>query len=353
MIERLLKGAIKMWSKQERMKAVMSGEPADRPPVTAYRHFPGCEEDPVLSAKAMVEFQRKYDWDWVKVNPSAVYYYEPWGNKYDYAHYQGTVPTRLDYGIHTVEDLEKVVPHSGLYGSFGTQVHALRLIREALGPDCPIYQSIFTPIAILLNICGGRSPGRYREAPRDACPLLPLFREHKELVHRALKNITETLADYAAQCLKNGADGMFFAEMGLAREGYLTLEEWKEFIEPYDRAILEVIAPHPCALHTCGIYGNPERFVEYHYPITALHWAESAPGNPPIAGSEKWLNGIAAMGGVDERLFGTRAVEKIRTMAANSVAANKNRPFLLAPECTVAASTTEEEYMALKSASHD
>ena len=342
-----------MWSKKERMDAVMHGEPADRPPVTAYRHFPGYEEDAKLIAEAMVGFQKKYDWDWVKINPSAVYYYEPWGNVYDYEHYQGTVPTRVDYAVHEPEQLEKIVAHSGLYGSFGTQVHAVRLIREALGPDMPIYQSIFTPMSVLLNLCGGRSPGRYRESPRNLCPLLPLFAEHRELVHRALKNITETLADYAAECLKAGADGMFFAEMGLAREGYLTLEEWKEFIEPYDRAILDVISPRPCAFHTCGIYGNPERFITYKYPITALHWAESAPGNPPIAGSQSWLGRVAAMGGVDERLFGTNAADKIAAMAKASVAANKGRPFILAPECTVDAATSDEEYAALKSASHD
>lgn len=342
-----------MWSKQERMRAVMSGEVPDRPPITAYRHFPGSEEDPKLLATAMVNFQKKYSWDWVKINPSAVYYYEPWGNEYDYAHYVGNVPVRTSYAVHEPADLEKVIEHSGLYGSFGTQVHVVRLIRETLGAEVPIYQSVFTPLSVLLNICGGRSPGRYREVPRDTCPLLPLFREQRELVHKALTNITATLIDYVKECLKAGADGMFFAEMGIAREGYLTLDEWKEFIAPYDRAILETIAPYPCAFHTCGIYGNPERFVKYKYPITALHWAESAPGNPPIAGSGKWLGKIAAMGGVDERLFGTGAVEKIRAMAKKSVSTNRDRPFLLAPECTVDARTSEEEFLALKSASHD
>ena len=42
-----------MWSKQERMAAVMNGEPADRPPVTAYRHFPGYEEDAKLIAETV------------------------------------------------------------------------------------------------------------------------------------------------------------------------------------------------------------------------------------------------------------------------------------------------------------
>ena len=166
------------------------------------------------------------------------------------------------------------------------RVPAIRLIREAMGPELPVFQSVFAPIAVLLNLCGGRSPGRYRPAPREQCMLLDYFRNHKEATHRALTHIAHSLADYSVRCIHAGADGIFFAEMGLAREGYLTLAEWQEFTEPYDRIVLESIGDKPSILHTCGIYGNPERFVGY--PIQGLHWAESAPGNPPIAGSERW-----------------------------------------------------------------
>lgn len=336
------------WTKHERMKAVLSGEIADRPPVTAYRHFPGMELEGSKLAEAMVGFQRKYDWDWMKVNPAAVYYYEVWGNEYDYNNYESNVPHRNSYAIHGIEDMEKITIKPGNAEPFARQLEAVRLIRAAVGSELPVFHSIFSPAAILLNLCGDRSPGRYRESARDGILLLDYFHNHREETHRALRNITETMYDYTKRSIQAGADGIFFACMGLAREGYLTLEEWEEFVKPYDKALLEALNGKPAILHTCGIYGNPERFVDYG--VQAIHWAESAPGNPPIAGSQSWLGKIAAMGGVDERLFGTGAEKKISIMAEASVKQNRNRPFLLAPECTVDMTTSDAELNALREA---
>lgn len=336
------------WTKRDRMAAVLSGELPDRPPVTAYRHFPGMEYEGEDLAKAMLGFQHRYDWDWLKINSSAVYYYEAWGNRYDYDNYVGNVPTGLSYPVHSSADLANIAVLPGNADAFERQLTSIRAIREQGGSELPVFQSVFAPIAVLLNLCGGRSPGRYREAPRDGCMLLDYFQNHREKTKQALHNIAVTLADYTARCIAAGADGIFFAEMGLAREGYLTLAEWEEFIAPYDRIVLEGACGKPVILHTCGIYGNPERFVDY--PIQALHWAESAPGNPPIAGSEAWLKKIAAMGGVDERLFGTGAEARIASMARASVANNRHRPFLLAPECTVDMTSTDAELLALREA---
>lgn len=53
-----------MWSKRERIGAVLHGERADRPPISAWRHFPQFEHDgPAVMAKAMLDFQSRYDWD--------------------------------------------------------------------------------------------------------------------------------------------------------------------------------------------------------------------------------------------------------------------------------------------------
>lgn len=336
------------WTKQQRMQAVLAGEVPDRAPVTAYRHFPGMEYEGAKLAEAMVGFQKQYDWDWMKINPTAVYYYEVWGNEYDYNNYEGNVPHRNSYAIHSVEDLEKITVQPGNAEPFERQLEGVRLIRKAVGPELPVFHSVFSPAAVLLNLCGDRSPGRYRESDRDGILLLNYFRNHREETHRALRNITETMADYTKRSLAAGADGIFFACMGLAREGYLTMEEWEEFVKPYDKMVIEAMEGKPAMLHTCGIYGNPERFVDYG--VQAIHWAESAPGNPPIAGSESWLGKIAAMGGVDERLFGTGAEDKIAAMAEKSVAANRNRPFLLTPECTVAMESTDAELKAFRAA---
>ena len=336
------------YTKRERMDAVMHGEVPDRPPVTAYRHFPGKEQKPEDIAGVMCAFQKEYDWDWVKINTSADYYYEVWGNEYDYSHYEGNVPVRTGYAVHSAEDLAGITELPGDANVLAGYLEAVRLIRKELGEEVPVYNSVYSPIAILLNLIGGRSPGRYREAIRSESPLLPYFSEHREEVHTALKNIARTMAAYIEESLKAGADGIFFAEQGLAREGYLTYEEWEEFIAPYDKMVLEAMGGHPAMLHTCGIYGNPERFTSY--PINALHWAQTAPGNPSIADSVSWIGRIAVMGGVNENLFGEHKSKQIWEDSCKSVAENRNRPFLLTPECTVAMTATPEELNALRKA---
>ena len=54
------------------------------------------------------------------------------------------------------------------------------------------------------------------------------------------------------------------------------------------------------------------------------------------------------MGGVDERLFGTGAADKIAAMAAQSIKDDRNLPFILAPECSVAVNTLDEELKAFR-----
>ena len=45
------------WSKMDRMNAVLSGKIADRPPVSAWGHFVGQEENAKDLAEATIDFQ--------------------------------------------------------------------------------------------------------------------------------------------------------------------------------------------------------------------------------------------------------------------------------------------------------
>ncbi len=336
------------WSRRERMWAIANGEPADRPPVSAWRHFPGQEDNATSLARAMLEFQDKYDWDYMKVNPRAVYYHEAWGNEYDYSRYNDVLPTRVKHRIHDSQDLHTLQELPGTAGPFGEQLESLRLIKSRTPKDLPIFQTIFTPIGVLANLCGLRSLGRYREAPREGSALIKMLAEDREGVHAALRAIATTLASYAAAVLETGVDGIFYAALGMARTGYFTRDEWDEFVKPYDLVVLEALKPGLMMLHTCGINGNPEWFVDY--PIHILHWAESATGNPSLRDSTAWIGRKVPMGGVDERFFGTGAVAGIAAKAREAVSAMSGRPFILAPDCSVSIHSQEDELRAFRAA---
>ena len=65
-------------SKKARIEAALTNGPIDRPPVTLWRHFFECERSAEDLAGAMLAFHKKYDWDWMKVNPRASYHVEGW-----------------------------------------------------------------------------------------------------------------------------------------------------------------------------------------------------------------------------------------------------------------------------------
>lgn len=330
------------WTKKERVEAVLNGEPADRPPITCYHHFPEFEHSGAkVMADTMLAFQEKFDWDYVKINPRAVYYYEAWGNTYDYEHYNDVVPTRTSNVIHSYKDLEKVLEMTGEEPIWQEQYDAARLIVEGVRGEVPVFAGAFTPIGILLNLCGYRSVGRYREAPRAESDLIKLCNEHPDAVHRALKNIANTMAKYNENLKKAGVTGVFYAALGMARTGYFTPGEWAEFCKPYDLIAMEPIRDLPNIVHTCGIYGNPEWFTDY--PCKVIHWAASAPGNPPMKGSAEWLKGKIAMGGCDERPFGNNGILKIDHMCRRTLKEMKGTPFMMAPECSVSPKVEDEE----------
>ncbi len=334
------------WTKRKRLETVLKGELADRPPVSAWRHFTEVENDPIALADKMLEFQAQYDWDFIKVNSRAVYYHEPWGNRYDNTQYTDVKPLLLEKAINSVEDLAKIDVKPGDYESFGEQIVCAERIMKGRTEDVPVLYTLFTPIGILLNLCGERSIGRYRESPRDESYMFTLLEENRPLVHQALQNITDTFTDYVAKLMDTGIDGLFYAGLGMAREGFFTMEEWEELVKPYDLQILESIKDKITLFHTCGIYGNPERFVDF--PISALHWAPSATGNPPLKGSGEWLKGMIAMGGVDERLFGQDKAEEIGKLAAKAIEENRDQPFILAPDCSVSIRTLDSELKAFR-----
>jgi uroporphyrinogen decarboxylase len=59
--------------KRERLDNTLLGRPVDRAPVALWRHFPGDDQRSADFARAVLSFQKTYDWDFVKVTPFSAY----------------------------------------------------------------------------------------------------------------------------------------------------------------------------------------------------------------------------------------------------------------------------------------
>lgn len=341
-----------MWTKKERFEAVLNHELADRPPVSAWRHFTEKEHSGAdLFVETMLKWQNTYDWDYVKLQPRASYYEEAWGGRFDYNDYEGVLPKVVKDPISGVADLEKITVLPGDQGVFAEQIEVIQKMKAGLNEDIPMFQTMMCPTSVLQKLCAVNPIGRYRAASRDDL-MMTLMHEQPELIHKTLQNITDTMADYSKHLIEDaGLYGVFYGATGLSRSTYMTKEEWEEFVKPYDLQMMEALKPCKIMVHACGLEVNPEYFA--HYPIDILHWPESAAGNPKLDTAPQWLDkSITPMGGCDERLFGQHKAEEIAALTRNTLKRMKDIPFVLAPDCSLATNTYDEELRAFIEAAH-
>src|SRR2546430_15102386 len=143
-----------MPSRRERLERTIAGEAVDRVPVSLWRHWPGDDQRPADFVQATVDFQRRYDWDFVKITPASSYCITDYGVQDQWVgSLEGTreytrrvVNRSLDWTTLRVLDPSK--------GMLAKQLEALKLFKDALGDEVPYIQTIFSPLAQAKNISG-------------------------------------------------------------------------------------------------------------------------------------------------------------------------------------------------------
>ena len=60
-------------TKRQRLEATFAGEAVDRPPVALWRHWPVDDQYGDQLARASLDFQHTYDFDFIKITPSSNY----------------------------------------------------------------------------------------------------------------------------------------------------------------------------------------------------------------------------------------------------------------------------------------
>lgn len=90
-----------MTTKRERLEAAINNDIADRPPIALWRHFPVDDQDPSTLAEAHTEFQRMYDFDFIKVTPASSFCLRDWGVEDDW---RGNPEGTRDYSRRVIHD---------------------------------------------------------------------------------------------------------------------------------------------------------------------------------------------------------------------------------------------------------
>jgi uroporphyrinogen decarboxylase len=315
-------------TKRERVKAALAGGEVDRVPASFWGHDYLREWTPGSLADATLERYRRYDFDFVKVNPRATYYAEAWGSRYRPSGDGLHGPVNVDYVLKTARDLERLAPVDVHEGPFGEQIEALRQIGEALDGEAPFIQTVFSPLSVIGRLANG-----------DLGAVRRHMREDADALRGALDAVARTLAAYAKACLETGADGIFFATVDWGTYDVATAEQYAEFGRPYDLAVLAAVAEAEFnILHVCRKDNMLESMLDY--PVHAFNWAHRDSGNPSLSDilskSER-----AVMGGVSVRTMSDGTPDDVAAEVKQALKETGRDRFLLAAGCSIPPQTPE------------
>jgi len=322
-------------TKRERIEASRRGEPTDRPAWALWRHFYDQESTAEDLADAMVAWQRTHDFDFLKINPRAQYYVEPWGASYRYPG-GGRRPELLSVPVRNSQDWARIEPQPATTGPFGEQLEAIRRIRSALGPQVPIVETIFTPLSVV---------GDMVESDES---LVRDLRAAPDLVGSALEAVTQTLEPFARLCIEAGADGIFFATTQWASHDFLTDEEYARFGRPYDLRVLSAVEDAPFnVLHVCGERSMLLELADY--PYAAVNWAVTSATTPSLQEAAERMPGLL-VGALSHEALTAPAPERALAEAHGACAATRGRRWMLGPNCSIPVTSREANLWALRQA---
>ncbi len=307
-----------MTTHRERMLACLRGETLDRIPVALWRHFPVDDQDPGALAAAHLAFQRTYDFDFVKVTPSSSFCLKDWGvddvwegDPEGTRRYTRSVVVKPS-DWERLPQLDPLVPH------LAAQLACLRRLRQELGPDTPILQTVFSPLAQAKHLATEKV-------------LLDHLRNAPEALWVGLNTIAATTKAFVEAAVQTGIDGIFYAVQH-AQASLLSEPEFLRFGRGLDLDVLSSTAGlwfNLLHLHGEGIYFQAAS----DYPVQAINWHDRDTA-PSLAAARPIFRG-ALCGGLARETLVYKTAADVKVEAADAVKQLQGRGLILSTGCVV------------------
>jgi uroporphyrinogen decarboxylase len=305
--------------------------------VSMWRHFYAKETSIEKLAEAMLGFQERFDWDFMKVNPRASYHVEDWGVK---VKYQGDAePQVIETPIRNPNDWSKLEVLNINEGVLKEHLTSLELITRELKSKLPVIMTVFTPIAIASKMTSSEEVfSRY-------------LRENTPKVNEALEVITDTFVKFSKACLERGASGLFYATTNWATTDHLSEEEYLKYAKPYDLKLLNALPPAEFnVLHVCR-HNNLLRAVK-DYPVHAFNWDARGAGNASLAEGQRIIGRAApVIGGIaHDKSLVTSTPEQLAAEVKGMRVALGKKGWMLGSGCTFPPEAPEANLQAIRDA---
>ena len=306
-------------SKRQRLEAALSGANPDRPPVALWRHFPVDDQTPEGLAEAILDFQARFDFDFIKVTPASSFCLKDWGAMDEW---RGATEGTRDYTHHvikTASDWERLPVLDPYQGHLGDQLTCLRLLSSELGEEVPFIQTIFSPLAQAKNLVGA-----------DA--LSVHMRQYPQQLHAGLKIIAESTVRFIDAACQAGIAGIFYA-VQQASYNLLTEVEFDEFGRAYDLPVLTAAKDRWLnVLHLHGINIMFDQVADY--PVGVINWHDRDT-QPGLSAALNRFPGALCGGLQREHTMVLGSPVQVTAEARDAVQATGGRRFILGTGCVL------------------
>lgn len=314
-------------NKRERLEKTIAGEATDRVPVALWRHFPGDDQRAADLAQSVVEFQRTYDWDLVKVTPASTYCVLDYGVQDEW---RGAIEGNREVTKYVVKrslDWTELRVLDPLRGELGKYLECLRMVTDGLtdsSHEAPVLATIFSPLSHAKKLAGQEL-------------LLRQLRTHPDRLRSGLNSITESVLRFIDALRRLPIAGIFYA-MQHASFDIMSQAEYEAFGVPYDLKILESL-PDKWWLNMLHLHGDAPMFeLVSSYPAQVLNWHDRH--TKPDLPQGKTLFRGAVCGGLaqwEDLHQGTPA--SIGNTARDSIAQTAGRRLILSTGCVMLVTT--------------
>ncbi len=301
------------------MEACIEGNLIDRPPVALWRHFPVDDQTPEKLAAATLLWQKTYDWDIVKVTPASSFALKDWGVN---DQWRGDSEGTRNYTkriIFSYDDWSKLSVLDADSPHLAGQLKALSIIRNQLGSDTPILQTIFSPLAQAKNLAGNET-------------LLAHIRTRPELVSRGLEIIAESTRRFIRAARTHGLiDGVFYAVQH-AQTGLLSKDEFKEYGRSMDLLTLE--STRPLWLNMLHLHGESVYFNNVcDYPVQIINWHDR--DTPPSLSEALTKTHSSLCGGLSRETIVLGTAEDVTSEIDDAIQQTQGQRLLVGTGCVV------------------
>jgi len=310
---------------RERMERVISGGKTDRIPISFWRHFPTDDQTPEGLAKAVIDYQKCYDFDFVKVTPSSSFCLYDWGERDIWRGNSEGTREHLEPLVQTVDDYKKIIVLDPNKGKLNEQLNCLALISETIPESTPFIQTVFSPLAQFKNLVGKANIGYFiRCFPNETFTLL--------------KIISETTIQFIDECKKRNIDGIFYA-VQQATYDLLSETEYIKFGKYFDLQILN--ASDDLWLNVLHIHGTNIMFeLLKDYPCQILNWHDRE--TIPSLKDAKSLTDKVLCGGlsqIDTMVLGDKIT--IKNEIIDALQQTESTKFILSTGCVLFLTTPQ------------